>query len=156
MENEKDDLKTNHEHFMAIACKLAVKSFAEGEIPIGAVIVKDSKVIARGRNKRNKSKNALDHAEMIAIKKACKVVGDWRLEGCDMYVTLLPCPMCAGAIVNARIENVFYGATSENENLFNQILLQSALNHKTAVTGGILSEKCTILLQNFFEHKRHK
>lgn len=155
-ENKIDDLKTRHEHFMGIAYKLAVKSFEEGEIPIGAVIVKKNIVIAKGRNKRNKTKNALDHAEMIAIKKACKVNGDWRLKNCDIYVTLMPCPMCAGAIVNARIENVIYGVASENQNLFSQIMLQNGLNHKTNIVGGVLGEKCTKLLQSFFELKRQK
>lgn len=149
-------MKNTHEHYMNICLNLAKKAFAKGEIPIGAIVVRNDEVIAKAYNKRNSSKNAIHHAEVMAIEKACKVVGDWRLEGCCMYVTLLPCPMCAGAIVNARIEKVFYGAENENKSLFENILSQSALNHKTAFEGGVLSAECALLLQNFFALKRGK
>ena len=149
-------MKNTREHYMNICLNLAKKAFAKGEIPIGAIVVRGEEVIAKAYNKRNSSKNAIHHAEILAIEKACKVVGDWRLEGCDMYVTLLPCPMCAGAIVNARIEHVFYGAENENKALFENIMSQSALNHKTNFEGGILNAECALLLQNFFAQKRGK
>ena len=118
--------------FMEMALLEAEKARKREEVPIGAVIVKNGKVIAKGFNKREKTKSALNHAEIVAIRKACKKLKDWRLEGCEIYVTLKPCPMCAGAIANARIDKVYYGAdeTNTNDNLAEQIFASTRLNHK--------------------------
>ncbi len=124
-----------------------------GETPVGAVIVKDGKIIAGGRNRREKSKNALCHAEISAINAACKKLGGWRLIGCDLYVTLEPCPMCAGAIINSRIENVYFGAYDKKAGSFGSITDLSLLpyNHKPAITGGILEKECSGILSDFFK-----
>lgn len=148
---------TTHQQYMNICLNLAKKAFEKDEIPIGAIVVDpNGKIIAKAFNKRNSSKNAIHHAEILAIEKACKVVGDWRLENCVLYVTVLPCPMCAGAIVNARIQKVFYGTDNQNKQLFEQIMSQSALNHATQFEGGILATECAQILQQFFEQKRDK
>jgi tRNA(adenine34) deaminase len=139
---------------MVKALAQAKKAAEVGEVPIGVVIVKDNIVIARAYNKRNQSKNALHHAEMLAIEKACKKLKDWRLEGCDMFVTLMPCPMCAGAIVNARIERVFFGANNQNNMLFEDILQKSELNHKAQSFGGVMERECTHVLKDFFDTLR--
>lgn len=141
---------------MKQALKQAQKAFELDEIPIGAVVVVNGKVIAKGYNKRNTSKNAIDHAEIIAINKACKKMGDWRLENAELYVTLMPCPMCAGAIVNARIKKVFFGADNGNAQIFDKIMKESELNHKTDFEGGLLKEECANLLKTFFAQKRLK
>ena len=114
---------TQDEKFMSVAIKEAKKANKNDEVPIGAVIVKDGVIVSKSYNKRNKSKIATHHAEILAIEKACKVLGDWRLEGCTIYVTLEPCPMCAGAIMNSRISKVVYGAQelSSDKNIFSQI-----------------------------------
>jgi len=124
-----------------------------GETPVGAVIVKDGKIIAGGRNRREKSKNALCHAEISAINAACKKLGGWRLIGCDLYVTLEPCPMCAGAIINSRIENVYFGAYDKKAGSFGSITDLSLLpyNHKPIITGGILEKECSGILSDFFK-----
>lgn len=145
------------EKFMKSALKEAVKSYNDGEVPIGAVIVVDGKVIARGRNKRNMSKNAIAHAEIVAINKACKKIGDWRLENAEMYVTLEPCPMCAGAIANSRIKKVYFGAYERKSGavLSNfHVLFSTGLNHRVDVEGGILERECSELIKNFFKNKR--
>lgn len=142
---------------MREAIKQAKKAASIGETPIGAVIVREGKIIARGYNKRETKKNALLHAEVIAINKACKKLGGWRLPECDMYVTLEPCPMCAGAIVNARIENVYFGAYDKKSgcagsktNLFESGLF----NHDVNVAGGILEKECASILTDFFKNLR--
>ncbi len=143
--------------FMKIALKEAEKAYEKGEVPIGAVIVLDGKVIAKAQNKRNTSKNATHHAEILAINKACKKLNDWRLENAEMYVTLEPCPMCAGAISNARIKKVYFGAYERKSGavLSNfRILFSSGLNHTVEVKGGILEEDCSKILKNFFKSKR--
>ena len=145
------------EKFMREAIKQAKKAAAIGEAPIGAVIVRDGKIIARGYNKRETKKNALLHAEIIAINKACKALGGWRLPGCDMYVTLEPCPMCAGAIINARIENVYFGAYDKKAGCGGSVtnLFESGMfNHDVNVTGGIEEEECASLLSSFFKELR--
>lgn len=147
------------EKFMKIALKEAEKSYNEGEVPIGAVIVLNGKVVAKGRNKRNNSKNAIAHAEIVAINKACKKIGDWRLENAEMYVTLEPCPMCAGAIANSRIKKVYFGAYERKSGavLSNfHILFSTGLNHQAEVEGGVLEEKCSIILKKFFKNKRNE
>lgn len=146
--------KDMKEQMMREAIKQAKKAFKEGEIPIGAIIVKNGDIIAKAYNKRNKSRDATSHAEIVAIKKACKFLGDWRLVECEMFVTCVPCPMCAGAIVNSRIKKVYFGATNENQSIFENILLKSNLNHTCAFEGGMLQEECSKLLSNFFEEKR--
>ncbi|MBQ8301123.1 MAG: tRNA adenosine(34) deaminase TadA [Clostridia bacterium] len=142
---------------MKEALKQAQKAYDIGETPIGAVIVRDGKIIARGYNKRETKKNALLHAEIIAIDKACKRLGGWRLPGCDMYVTLEPCPMCSGAIINSRIENVYFGAYDKksgccgsNINLFEKGLF----NHDVNIVGGIMEDECAAMLSSFFKELR--
>lgn len=149
-------MKENLE-FMEIAINEAKKGLKKGEVPIGACVVKDGKVISKGYNIREKSKNALKHAEIIAIEKACKKLHDWRLNDCEIYVTLKPCPMCAGAIVNARIKTCYYGAdeTNANDNLCEQIFESTRLNHKTILKKEEkYSSVCATLLTEFFKNKR--
>lgn len=143
--------------FMEMALLEAEKARRREEVPIGAVVVKNGKVIAKGFNKREKTKSALNHAEIVAIRKACKKLKDWRLEGCEIYVTLKPCPMCAGAIANARIDKVYYGAdeTNTNDNLAEQIFASTRLNHKVEMEKlDAYSEKCAQMLSAFFRSKR--
>ena len=147
------------ERFMKEALKEAKKAGQADETPIGAVIVKDGKIIARGRNKRENKKNSLCHAEIIAINKACKKIGDWRLEGCELYVTLEPCPMCAGAVIQSRIKALYFGAYdykagchSSKINLFEENLF----NHNVDVSGGIMEEECAVLLKDFFKKLRQR
>lgn len=149
----------NIKNFMEIAFQEAEKAYKKDEVPIGACIVKNGKLISKGHNTRERRKNALCHAEIVAINKACKKLHDWRLEDCEMYVTLKPCPMCAGAIVNARIKKVFYGATetNANDNLCEQIFSSERLNHKTElVKMEEYSEQCSRLLTTFFKNRRKK
>lgn len=145
-----------HEKYMKKAIKCAKVAFDDGETPVGAVIVKDGKVISCGRNKREKKKNALCHAEIMAINKACKKLGGWRLIGCDMYVTLEPCPMCAGAIINSRIQNVYFGASDSKAGCFGSVqdFSQLPFNHKPCVTRDVLKDECSNLLCDFFAKLR--
>ncbi len=141
--------------FMEAALKEAKKAAIDDEVPIGAVVVLDGKIISRGRNCRQKSQNAIKHAEIVAIEKACKKLGSWRLEGAEIYVTLEPCPMCAGAIANARIKKLFYACpekTSE-DGLCKAILSSDRLNHKVEME---LEENqdAALLLSEFFKKKR--
>lgn len=143
--------------FMEEALKQARTALKKQEVPIGAVVVKDGKIIARGYNKREKSKNALMHAEVIAINNACKKLKDWRLENCEIYVTLEPCPMCAGAILNARISKIFYGAKDKtsSDNIFQNIISSTRLNHNSEIVFLDEYEKeCSELLTQFFKSKR--
>ncbi|MCR4719106.1 MAG: nucleoside deaminase [Firmicutes bacterium] len=143
--------------FMNAALSEAKKAFEIGETPIGAVIVKDDKIIARAYNRRETKKNALMHAEISAIDKACRKLGGWRLCGCDMYVTLEPCPMCAGAIIQARIENVFFGAYDNKAGAFGSTCdLSGLLAHKVKATGGILEEQSSEIIKRFFKKLRKK
>lgn len=147
------------EKFMKEALKQAKKAASIGETPIGAVIVRDGEIIARGYNKRETKKNALLHAEIIAINKACKKLGGWRLPQCEMYVTLEPCPMCAGAIINSRIENVYFGAYDKKSGCAGSVinLFESGMfNHNVNVTGGITEDKCASILTEFFRELRKK
>lgn len=143
-----------NEDFMYQALMQTNIAFKRGEIPIGAVIVKDGHIIAKAYNKRNTSKKPTHHAEILAIEKAAKKIGDWRLEDCDIYISTIPCPMCAGAIVNARINNVYYGASNENKEIFEMIMTQSSLNHHCNYFGGILEQECANILKEFFKSKR--
>ncbi len=143
--------------FMEKAIENANKAFSKNEVPIGAVIVLDGKIISSGFNKREKTKNALHHAEIIAINKACKKLKSWRLENCEMYVTLEPCPMCAGAIANARIKKVYYGANdrTSSDHLFEKILTSNRLNHKCEFQQlEEYQESCAKLLTKFFKQNR--
>lgn len=143
--------------FMNQAIVLAKKALKKQEVPIGAVVVYEGKIISKGYNCREKSQNALNHAETIAIKKACKKLRSWRLDNCQLYVTLEPCPMCAGAIANARISQVYYGAKEKtsNDNLCEAILSSTRLNHKCEMIQVEECEKeCSKLLTEFFKSKR--
>lgn len=147
--------------FMKAAIVQAKKAYALGEVPIGCVIVKDDQIIARGYNRRSIDHNTLAHAEMIAIKKACKKLGDWRLEDCTMYITLEPCPMCAGAIVQARIKNIVIGAMNAKAGCAGSILDLMHIqrfNHQvdTLLLDGEIHEECVELLKDFFKELRQK
>ncbi len=150
---------TSDESFMKQAVKQAKKAYDKLETPIGCVIVHEDKIIARGYNKRNMKKNTLAHAEILAINKASKVLGDWRLEDCTMYVTLEPCPMCAGAIVQARIPRVVIGSMNPKAGCAGSVLnllQQDGLNHQVEVTKGVLAEECSGLMTSFFRGLRKK
>ena len=150
---------TSDESFMKQAVKQAKKAYDKLETPIGCVIVHEDKIIARGYNKRNMKKNTLAHAEILAINKASKVLGDWRLEDCTMYVTLEPCPMCAGAIVQARIPRVVIGSMNPKAGCAGSVLnllQQDGLNHQVDVTKGVLAEECSGLMTSFFRELRKK
>ena len=148
---------TEDEKFMKAALAQAKKAAAIDEVPIGCVIVYEGKIIARGYNKRNKEKNTLSHAEMNAIRKASKYLGDWRLEGCTMYITLEPCPMCAGAIVQARIDKVVIGSMNPKAGCAGSVLNlleMDGFNHKVEVERGVLEEECSTMLSGFFKELR--
>lgn len=150
---------TTDEKYMREAIKQARKAAKIDEVPIGCVIVYDDKIIARGYNRRNTDKSALAHAEIIAIRKAAKVIGDWRLEDCTMYITLEPCPMCAGAIVQARIPRVVVGAMNPKAGCAGSVinLLQmDGFNHKAELTSGVLVDECRTMLQDFFKEMRKR
>ena len=146
------------ERFMVAALKEAEKAWEDGEVPIGAVVVKDGEIVGRGHNRREYGKNALAHAEIEAIDEACKNLGGWRLFQCDLYVTLEPCPMCAGAIINARIKKVYFGAYDEKAGSFGSIinLTDFPYNHHPEIQGGILEETCSKYLSQFFIELRKK
>ncbi|MBE7012379.1 MAG: nucleoside deaminase [Ruminococcaceae bacterium] len=146
-----------HEFFMKKAISEAKKAYAKGETPIGAVIVKDGKIIARGHNLREAKKNALCHAEIIAINKACKKLGGWRLFQCDMYVTLEPCLMCAGAIVQSRIKNLYFGAYDKKGGAVGSLIdipNLSGVTQRVYTQGGILKDECSALMKDFFRELR--
>lgn len=150
---------TEEERYMKEAIRQAHKAWKLQEVPIGCVIVKDGKIIARGYNRRNTDKNTLAHAELQAIRKASRVVGDWRLEGCVMYITLEPCQMCAGAIVQARIPKVVIGSRNPKAGCAGSVLnlLQvPKFNHQVELTEGVLEEECSAMLSNFFRELRNR
>lgn len=150
---DKDEL------FMKEAIIEAKKAEAIGEVPIGAIIVYDDQIIARASNLRETTQNAVTHAELLAIQQACKKVGSWRLEDTTLYVTLEPCPMCAGAILQARIPRVVYGARDPKAGCVHslyQLLNDSRLNHECDVTEGVLKEECGMLLTQFFKQIRER
>ena len=149
----------NHEHFMKEALIEAEKALAANEVPIGAVIVHDGKVIGRGYNLRTVKKNSLYHAEIIAIHEACGFIGDWRLEDCTMYVTVEPCPMCAGAIIQSRISRVVFGVPNPKAGCGGSILNildESKFNHQASIVSGVLADECKRLMQGFFKNMRGK
>lgn len=146
-----------HEKYMKEAIRLAKKAYRLGEVPIGCVIVYQNKIIGRGYNRRKTDKNTLSHAEIIAIRKASKFVGDWRLEDCRLYVTLEPCQMCAGAIVQARIPEVYIGCMNPKAGCAGSILNilnMPEFNHQAAITTGILQDECSRMLTDFFKELR--
>ena len=147
---------TTDEKYMKEAIRQAKKAAAIGEVPIGCIIVYEDKIIGRGYNRRMVDHTVLAHAEILAMKKACKKMGDWRLEGCTMYITLEPCPMCAGAIINARIPRVVFGAPDPKAGSCGSVTDLFALpyNHRPACEGGVLEEECAQLLRDFFRALR--
>lgn len=150
---------TENEKYMNEAIKEAKKAAKIGEVPIGCVIVCDGKIVGRGYNRRKIDKNTLSHAELTAIKKASKKLGDWRLEGCTMYVTLEPCQMCAGALVQSRIDKVVIGCMSPKSGCAGSILnlLQiEAFNHQVEIENGVLEDACSQMLTDFFQDLRSK
>ena len=146
------------EEYMREALALAKKAFELGEVPVGAVAVWDGKIVGRGMNLRETDKNALRHAEITAIDEACKNLGGWRLWKCDLYVTLEPCPMCAGAIINSRVKRVIYGASDPKAGSCGSLtnLFEMHYNHKPEVVSGVLEEECSALLSEFFAKLREK
>lgn len=142
--------------FMSIAIEEAKTALSKGEVPVGAVIVKDGKVVAKAHNLRESAKNSLAHAEILAINEACKVLGDWRLTGCSMYVTLEPCPMCTGAILQSRIESVYFGAFSKDNGCMGTVvnLPASLKNSSVTIYGGIMEDQCTKLISSFFDAEK--
>ena len=146
-----------HEHYMSLALELAREAAANGEVPVGAIVVgPDGQILGRGRNRRQESGDATAHAEIEAIREACKALGDWRLEGCALYVTLEPCPMCAGAIINARVPVVVFGAREALSGSCGSVidLFYERYGHRPQVWAGVLEADCAALLREFFQAKR--
>ena len=141
---------------MRAALDLAAQAAAEGEVPVGAVVVCEGKIVGSGRNRRERGKNALYHAELEAIDSACKTLGGWRLHKCDLYVTLEPCPMCTGAMINARIKRLIYGASDPKAGSAGSVidLFELPYNHKPEVIAGVMAEESRALLQAFFKNLR--
>ena len=150
MENDKDIA------FMNMAIELALRAYNEGEVPVGALIVKDGEVIGKGYNMREQNGMATAHAEILAIEEACRKLGTWRLGECTLYVTLEPCPMCAGAIVNSRVDRVVYGVKDHAAGCCGSLIdfNRYPFSHSFSVKSGICEEECLALLKNFFKTKR--
>ena len=146
------------EDYMREALVLAREAYEAGEVPVGCVIVKNGQIIGRGRNRREEKQSALSHAELEAIEDACRATGGWRLQGCQLYVTLEPCPMCAGGIISARIPEVYYGAKDEGFGAVGSILnlFEETFRHHPKVIGHILEADCKAILQDFFVQVREK
>lgn len=153
MNGNEEDIKYMHQ-----ALTLAKKAFEENEVPVGAVIICDGEIVGSGYNRREGIKNALAHAEIAAIDVACKKLGGWRLHKCTLYVTLEPCPMCAGAIINSRIKRVVYGAKDERAGALGSILDINSLplNHKIQLCAGVCESECRTLMQEFFKALRKR
>lgn len=151
-------MSSYNKDFMEQALALAKEAGARGEVPVGAVIVRNGEIIATGKNGREENKNALSHAEIEAIDNACRTLGGWRLPGCELYVTLEPCPMCAGAIINSRIEKVYFGAYDKKAGSVRSLvrLFDIPYNHKPEIEGGIMEEECAEVLSDFFRGLREK
>lgn len=145
-------------YFMEKAIELAKLSAAEGEVPVGAVMVKDDEIVSTGRNRREYGKNALYHAEIEAINNACKALGGWRLWQCEMYVTLEPCPMCAGAIINSRVKRLVYGAHDLKNGSCGSVinLFNLPYNYSPTLVSSVMEEKCRAILRDFFKILRKK
>ena len=149
----------NHEYYMSKAIDQAIKAFNNNEVPIGCVIVKDDEIISYGYNHKEKDNNSLNHAEIIAIKKALKKLNSKYLDDCDLYVTIEPCMMCAGAIVNSRIKTVIYGASNIKGGCINSsinLLKVKGINHKPKIISDVLNEDCSLLIREYFKNKRNK
>ena len=148
----------DHEYYMKQALELAREAAADGDVPVGCVIVKEGAVVGRGRNRREVDSDATAHAELEAIRDACARTGSWRLHGCTMYVTLEPCPMCAGGIINARIDTVRYGARDEKAGCCGSVLnlFEERFNHRPRLYQGPLAGECEAVLRDFFENLRGK
>lgn len=146
-----------HKDYMAIALAEARKAFFLGEVPVGAVLVKDGEILAKTHNRKERDADPTAHAEVLALREGAKVLNDWRLDGCTLYVTLEPCPMCAGALVQARVKTLVYGATDLKggavESLMN-LVQHPRLNHRLEVIAGIREEECRSLLKEFFQSRR--
>lgn len=146
--------------YMSRALELAREAFDEGEVPVGAVVVKKAtgEIVGEGRNMREKAKSALAHAEIMAIDEACRTLGGWRLPECAIYVTLEPCPMCCGAIINSRIDNVIFGAydVKSGSAVSVQKMFELPYNYRPEVTGGVMEEECSAILSDFFRQLREK
>ena len=149
---------TEDTHFMNLALDLARQAAAEGEVPVGAVVVRDGKVIGAGRNRRETCGNALAHAELEAINAACRHLGGWQLVGCSLYVTLEPCPMCAGAIINSRIARVVQGTMNPKAGSCGSLinLFDIPYNHQPEVVSGVCADECGALLKDFFRSLRNR
>ena len=146
-----------HEEYMALALELAKEAADNGDVPVGCIIVSpDGEIIGRGRNRREQNCDATAHAEVEAIREANKALGTWRLHGCSMYVTLEPCPMCAGAIINSRMAKLFYGSREENSGSCGSVinLFMERYGHSPQIVGGIMDEECKAVLKDFFEKLR--
>lgn len=143
---------------MSAALELAKQSAAEGEVPVGAVIVRNGEIVSTGRNRRESDKNATVHAELQAIDRACSALGGWRLWECDLYVTMEPCPMCTGAIINSRIKRVVFGAYDSKAGSCGSVinLFDLPYNHKPELTGGYMEKECSAVLTEFFKELRKK
>lgn len=148
----------NDTYFMKEALRLAKQAYDEGEVPVGAVVVLGDEIVGRGRNRREKDKNALAHAELEAIDEACRKLGGWRLWQCDMYVTLEPCPMCTGAIINSRIRKLVYGASDYKAGSCGSVvnLFELPYNHKPEMVSGFMQEECATILTDFFKELRSR
>lgn len=146
------------EKWMRLALEEAAHAGEEKEVPVGAVMVREGTVLSMGRNRRETGRNALAHAELEAIDAACTVLGSWRLSGCTLYVTLEPCPMCAGAIINARVDRVVFGAYDQKAGSAGSVidLFACPFNHRPSIEGGVLAEECGTLLHTFFTGLRHR
>ena len=149
---------TIDEKFMLKALLEAEKAVKEDEVPVGAIAVLDGKIIARAHNNRERTQNAINHAEMLVIQKACKKLGSWRLDGVTLYVTIEPCPMCMGAIINARVPRVVYGARDKKAGCCGTLydLNEGKFNHTTQITQGVLEDECGGIIRRYFEEKRRK
>ena len=145
-----------HEEYMTKALALAREAAAAGEVPVGCVIVRDGEIVGRGRNRREEKQSTISHAEIEAITQANEVLGSWRLDDCTLYVTLEPCPMCAGAIINARIPKVYYGARDDVMGACGGVLnlFMEDFPNRPALVGGILAEDCRLVLREFFQNLR--
>ncbi|MBR4941583.1 MAG: tRNA adenosine(34) deaminase TadA [Clostridia bacterium] len=153
-----DSIRETDEKFMGAALSLARRAAAEGEVPVGCVVVRKGEIVGRGRNRRENGKCATAHAELRAIENACRRLGGWRLWECELYVTLEPCPMCAGAIVNSRIRRVVYGASDPKAGAAGSVLnlFEYPLNHKPELVAGVLEEECAAELKKFFAELRER
>lgn len=155
----KDCLEKNHDYFMRHALKEAIKAKNKDEVPVGAVLTLNGKVVAKAHNTKNIKRNALLHAEVVVLSKAMKKLNDWHLNDCTLYVTLEPCPMCAGAIINSRVGTVVFGASDPKAGCFGSVFnfaAEKTFNHRPQIVEGVLKKECGEILTNYFKEKRGK